>query len=602
MRHYRLLLVVVFAVVLFSGTAQHTAAASDPVKILFIGNSFSEDTSAYLRDIAKSNGKNVVVAEAHIGGIGLDGHWKNIQKNSASYRYVRYENNKYSSSRNKTLPQILRSDDWDIVFLQQNSKNSGDYSTFQPYLNNIQNYILKTVKNSTRVKIGLNGTWAYATTYHSYPAYATNQLMMYDAITNAYRKALSSASFDYYIPTGTAIQNARASDLIASYGTELTRDGIHLDLTIGRYLASLTAYKAIFGQNNEKGDYFVQPQGTEQQVILKRYLNSVANAAIQTPHAFTFVDSDDIKYTYYQQRIAPLVTKVSDANGDIYTKYTAAELRSIKAEIDAFLKRANVKRLTDSYAPLFEKIDARIQYITHEAAIIQTLKTRYSTFFTFNGTAAQMVEGRTYRQYANVLNELTAHHEVTTDTFTRAKLNDMLTQVTAYMNDLDDAYTLFFDEVSALKNIFQRGFAQKATTILALYSQVSTSYSLTSDVISKVEDIEQAKKDYDAFQLTIKHGQVYNKKMLETTNDMKIWRITFTDKLMKDIKPNHVKVVNHFGEQHDVTVEVEGEQLVITPTKPYVKDTMYYIVIDAWLRGEKSLLKQQQYITFHITA
>ena len=73
---------------------------------------------------------------------------KNIQKNSASYRYVRYENNKYSSSRNKTLPQILRSDDWDIVFLQQNSKNSGDYSTFQPYLNNIQNYILKTLKNS----------------------------------------------------------------------------------------------------------------------------------------------------------------------------------------------------------------------------------------------------------------------------------------------------------------------------------------------------------------------------------------------------------------------------------------------------------------------
>lgn len=65
MRHYRLLFVVVFAVVLlFATTNERTAAASDPVKILFIGNSFSEDTSLYLYNIAKSNGKNAVVAEA----------------------------------------------------------------------------------------------------------------------------------------------------------------------------------------------------------------------------------------------------------------------------------------------------------------------------------------------------------------------------------------------------------------------------------------------------------------------------------------------------------------------------------------------------------
>lgn len=601
MRHYRLLLAVVFVISLLTvSTTERTAAASDPVKILFIGNSFSEDTSAYLYNIATSNGKNVVVAEAHIGGMGLADHIEKINGNKAHYRYVRYDKTGRTTVRNRTLGQLLRADDWDIVFMQQNSQNSGQHSTFQPYLNQLHDYVLRNVKNNTRVKVGLNGTWAYATTYHSFPSYAPNQLVMYDAITNAYKTELSLRSYDYYIPSGTAIQNARGNDITAKYGKELTRDGIHLNETVGRYTAGLAAYKAIFGANNEKNDYFVQPQNTEEQVLLKRYLNAATTAAVQKPHEFSYIDFDSIKYTYYRQRISPHVTKVSDTKGNIYTNLTAAELSSIKGDIQALLNRANVKSLTENYADLFAKIDARIASIKNEGTLLTDLRARYGTMFTITETTITMNEQRTYRQYSDVLNQLTAHYELNKDATIAKKLITMIEAVEQYMSSLDKTYQLFFDNVSSMHNIFNEGFAVRANEILALYPKISAHYVLTKDVVSQVEDIEAAKKDYDAFQETIANGKAYSKTPLQVTDVNKVWTVSFDDEL-EQLSPDRVKVVNQFGERHEAVITVDRNDLIVTPAKPYAKDTLYYIVIDKWLRGEERLLKQQQYITFIVS-
>lgn len=599
MRHYRLLLAVVFVLSMMTfSTTTHTAAASDPVKILFIGNSFSEDTSRYLYDIATSNGKNVVVAEAHIGGVGFADHMERINGNKADYRYVRYDKTGRTTINKRTLGQLLRADDWDIVFMQQNSQNSGNHATFQPELNQLHHYVLSNVKNSTRVKVGLNGTWAYATTYRAFPSYAPNQLLMYDAITNAYKIELTKRSYDYYIPSGTAIQNARGSDVIDRYGKELTRDGIHLEESVGRYTAGLAAYKAIFGSNNEKDDFFVQEQKTEEQVLLKRYINAAVNAAIAAPHEYTKINYDDVKYTYYRQRISPLVTKVSDTKGNIYTNLTATELASIKSDIQAFLNRANVPSLTDNYAQLFAKIDARIEAIKSEGALLTYLRGRYGTMFTITETTITMNEDRTYRQYSDVLNQLTADYELNTDAATAKKLVAMMEAVEAYMSTLDRTYQLFFDKVSSMHNVFGEGFASRANEVLALYPKVSAYYMLTKDVVSQVEDIEAAKKDYDAFQQTIQNGKAYAKEPLETTDVEKIWSIGFNDALQQEISPERVNVFNQFGERHETIVRVEGDTLFVQPVTPYAKETLYYIVVEKWLRGEKRLLKEQQYITF----
>ena len=72
-----------------------------------------------------------------------------------------------------------------------------------------------------------------------------------------------------------AIQNAR----IASGDDDLTRDGYHLDLTIGRYIASCTWYEAIFGES-VIGNSFIPEGMTPEQA---RIAQEAAHAAIIAP-------------------------------------------------------------------------------------------------------------------------------------------------------------------------------------------------------------------------------------------------------------------------------------------------------------------------------
>ena len=52
------------------------------MKILAIGNSFSQDATRYLQDIAASAGENLFVRNLYIGGCSLEMHAKNITENA----------------------------------------------------------------------------------------------------------------------------------------------------------------------------------------------------------------------------------------------------------------------------------------------------------------------------------------------------------------------------------------------------------------------------------------------------------------------------------------------------------------------------------------
>ena len=49
------------------------------MKVLAIGNSFSQDATHYLHKIAASDGVEMKVVNLYIGGCSLEQHWKNIQ-------------------------------------------------------------------------------------------------------------------------------------------------------------------------------------------------------------------------------------------------------------------------------------------------------------------------------------------------------------------------------------------------------------------------------------------------------------------------------------------------------------------------------------------
>src|SRR5690606_11638220 len=84
---------------------------------------------------------------------------------------------------------------------------------------------------------------------------------------------------DLLVPCGTAIQNARTSFI----GDNLTRDGYHLDLYIGRFVAACTWFEALFGQQAPVAHYRPDSVSVAQAEVARQ----AAHAAVQRPFSVT---------------------------------------------------------------------------------------------------------------------------------------------------------------------------------------------------------------------------------------------------------------------------------------------------------------------------
>lgn len=222
------------------------AFADRPLKLLAIGNSFSEDAiEQNLFELAAATGHQMVIGNMYIGGCSLERHWGNAQSNKPDYDYRKIEiDGKMTRTANYTLDKALRDKQWDYVSLQQVSQLSGMYNSFQPYLDSLIAYVRARVPATT--KLIWHVTWAYAqnSTHGGFANYDRNQDKMYRAIVEgAQRLKKENAQFSLFVPVGTAIQNARTSFV----GDHLNRDGFHLDLVLGRYTAACTWFECLFG-------------------------------------------------------------------------------------------------------------------------------------------------------------------------------------------------------------------------------------------------------------------------------------------------------------------------------------------------------------------
>ena len=228
------------------------------IKILTIGNSFSEDATRWICQIAESAGVNVIIGNLYLSGCSLKNHWINAANNNEIYTYYKLTSTAITKTSNITMKESILDEDWDFITFQQFSGFSGLYSTFQPYLKNLINYVNGLATNND-VKFALNMTWAYSTdsTHEDFTYYNNNQASMYNAITKAHQQAIAETGINIVIPCGTAIQNGRTNKYLNAVGDELTRDGHHLDVGIGRYIAGLTFFETlIVNSGNVKKDLF----------------------------------------------------------------------------------------------------------------------------------------------------------------------------------------------------------------------------------------------------------------------------------------------------------------------------------------------------------
>jgi len=207
------------------------------IKLLSIGNSFSQDAQKWLFPIAAAGSTEMVCVNLYIGGCSLETHYNMLQSGEAAYDY---EINGVFV-RHISLPEALASENWDIITLQQASHDSGMYETYQPYLTELAAYVRKTCPSA---KLYFHQTWAYdvESDHPAFVRYEYNQQQMYDRLTAAACQAAESIDVPV-IPVGEVIQALRQQNLPVS----LVRDGFHLSLGYGRYAAAATWYITVLG-------------------------------------------------------------------------------------------------------------------------------------------------------------------------------------------------------------------------------------------------------------------------------------------------------------------------------------------------------------------
>ncbi|MCM1312698.1 MAG: DUF4886 domain-containing protein [Bacteroides sp.] len=217
-----------------------------PIKldILFIGNSFSVDTSSALPTILSSMGITTVnVYVLYKGGCSMKEHYENLKSGKNVYEFYQYNyHGETKLEKSTSIRDAIRRFPYDIVVFQQYSLESGDYPTYEPYLSKLlQAYKIMTI--SPRTTFAFNQTWAYSSKHKNIGVYK-NQEGMYESICAATKRMKEHSGIDVIIPCGTAVQNARATEKLAT-SNEFTRDNQHIDLYMGRYLLGCTFFESV---------------------------------------------------------------------------------------------------------------------------------------------------------------------------------------------------------------------------------------------------------------------------------------------------------------------------------------------------------------------
>lgn len=215
------------------------------MKILAIGNSFSEDALFYLPAIARADGgPELTLGNLSLGGCTLQIHAENLSlpaEKPGPYTYFQNDGAVWHASPGASLLSALLDQSWNLVTLQQASGFSGVASSYRPHLHRLITGLRTYLPDDCR--LGWHMTWAYAkdSDHDAFSYYRRDQSVMERAIRASFEsEVIPTDAFSLLLPSGIAIQKAREGVI----GDRLTRDGYHLN-RLGRLIAGYTWYAAL---------------------------------------------------------------------------------------------------------------------------------------------------------------------------------------------------------------------------------------------------------------------------------------------------------------------------------------------------------------------
>lgn len=247
------------------------------LKILCIGNSFSQDTTAYAAEIALSLGIPAVkIVNLCVGGCSINRHCLHAREDMPVYGYELNEGNGWIQIPNKKISEAIKSDEWDWISIQHGTGDGSRYTEIQSYekLPWLIDYVKGIAHPQT--KIAFNMTWVGEPEFphEEIQHYAGDQLLIYQKIAKLTKEHIATLSgIDVVSPTGTAIQNARTSKIGL-----LTRDGYHLSLGTGRYIAGMTFIQALTGMDVSNNSWINgEADCYDRKVAIEAVNNALAN-------------------------------------------------------------------------------------------------------------------------------------------------------------------------------------------------------------------------------------------------------------------------------------------------------------------------------------
>ena len=238
------------------------------MRTLSIGNSFSQDACAYLHRAAGSAGLEWETVNLYIGGCSLEYHAENLREKRENYAL---EINGEYAGRQISIPEALAWGTYDFVTLQQASHFSGKRETYYPFIGELAEACRAAQPGA---KLMIHETWAYEvdSAHGAFPDYGCDQRRMYDLLRAAYREAAGSVGAGI-IPVGDTVQHFRENVPGFDYpngGESLCRDGFHLSIPVGRYLASLVWLETLAGVDARESSFLPEGMDEKKRVLLTK--------------------------------------------------------------------------------------------------------------------------------------------------------------------------------------------------------------------------------------------------------------------------------------------------------------------------------------------
>lgn len=217
-------------------------APNEPIKILFIGSSWMRDTWWYCNKVFQESEIPHTLGAFYYAGAGFH-HWTHIFNNNIETEFFYSQNGSEWQKTNKTLEDGIKLESWDIIVLQQSAHYSFHWESYQPHLNNFVK-IVSSLSSNNSVCFAINHTWtpAFFSSYISSFGFS-DQSSMHGASVYAVKQAMKESGIDIIIPCGVAVDELRKSSL--QNEKDLTDDGLHLDIGIGRYLTACTVFETL---------------------------------------------------------------------------------------------------------------------------------------------------------------------------------------------------------------------------------------------------------------------------------------------------------------------------------------------------------------------